>query len=717
MRIPSSVFAVGRYALALVVVAGSVALVSATKKTAFTVHDKAYYAPQAMVEYVNPGLVFTIVSAKMASDGTISMDYKVTDPSGLPLDVSGIQTPGAIRASYLSAYIPKGQTQFASYNVSTATAVSGGATATQAGGDSGGTTTTVAVGEYIYTFKTKASAGFDPTLTNRVGVYGSRNLTAWDLGTNYASATFDFVPNGTGKPAPRDVVRDADCNKCHDQMNFHGGSRVGVAICIMCHQPQTVDPNTGNTLDFKVFIHALHMGADLPTVVAGGKYQIYGHNGYTDYSTVHFPSTSLYEPLDCAATCHNPKNGAAQTNAWLTNPNRAACGSCHNNVNFATGLNHVNLPQVDDNQCAQCHNPQGESEFDASIMGAHTVPDQSKTIPGLNFTLTKVTNGGAGQKPTVAFTVRDNSGKGIPMSTLATGSLSLTMAGPTSDYGYTSFGSDVTTPGYVTESVASTATCSPDGTCSYTFTHAVPAKATGTYAIGIEGRLTATLSPGTVLQQTVNYAGINQVIYFSVDGSPVTPRRTVVALSNCNNCHTYLELHGSLRNNTAYCVLCHNPSQTDSATRATSTNAADKAAPPQGINFAMMIHKIHTGKTLAQNGLSYVVVGHGGSRSDFSNILYPVFTPSGSPPDTAKCYMCHANNSEATFPIGKNNVLDPEGLESPVPATTSACVACHFQKSAYAHADLNTDAKFGESCDVCHAAGTAFDVLQVHAGQ
>ena len=77
----------------------------------------------------------------------------------------------------------------------------------------------------------------------------------------------------------------------------------------------------------------------------------------------------------------------------------------------------------------------------------------------------------------------------------------------------------------------------------------------------------------------MNYAGKNQVIYFSVDGSTVTPRRTVVALSNCNNCHTNLELHGSLRNNTEYCVLCHNPSDTDASTRATATNAADKAAP------------------------------------------------------------------------------------------------------------------------------------------
>ena len=66
--------------------------------------------------------------------------------------------------------------------------------------------------------------------------------------------------------------------------------------------------------------------------------------------------------------------------------------------------------------CAQCHIPQGELEFDASILGAHTIPDQSKTIPGLNLTLTKVANGAAGQKPTVTFTVKDNAGNPIPMS-------------------------------------------------------------------------------------------------------------------------------------------------------------------------------------------------------------------------------------------------------------------------------------------------------------
>ena len=154
MRISCSAFAAKRLALVLALIAASVALVSGARNTAFSPHDKAYYAPQAIVEYVNPGLVFSVVSATIASDGTISVDYKVTDPTGLPLDINGIQTPGAITPRYLAAYIPSGQEQFASYIVSTATAVQGGATATQAAGDSGGTTSTVNVGEYVYTFKT-----------------------------------------------------------------------------------------------------------------------------------------------------------------------------------------------------------------------------------------------------------------------------------------------------------------------------------------------------------------------------------------------------------------------------------------------------------------------------------------------------------------------------------------------------------------------------------
>ena len=54
------------------------------------------------------------------------------------------------------------------------------------------------------------------------------------------------------------------------------------------------------------------------------------------------------------------------------------------------------------------------------------------------------------------------------------------MAGPTTDYGYTSFGAAVTTPGYVTESAMTASSCDASGNCTYTFTHTIPAGAKGT---------------------------------------------------------------------------------------------------------------------------------------------------------------------------------------------------------------------------------------------
>jgi OmcA/MtrC family decaheme c-type cytochrome len=739
MRIPSTVFAVTGKSLALLVVAGSIVMLSGQKSSGPGNHLVKSSAAQAAVEYVNPGLAFSVVSASISSSGTISVDYKITDGTGLPLDLNGILTPGVVAPKFLAAYIPAGQEEYASYIVTTATAVTGGATATQAAGDSGGTTTTVATGEYVYTFATKAPAGFNPSLTNRIGIYGSRNLTEWDLGTAYASTTFDFVPAG-GTPNPRDVVRQADCNSCHTLLSFHGGSRVGVALCIMCHQSQTSDPNTGESLDAKVFIHKIHMGSSLPSVKYGAaNYQIYGHGGYASFSTVVYPANPS-DPRNCAGSCHNPKNGAAQTSVWKTTPSRAACGSCHDDVNFATGeisytsggdTTASHLPQVDDTQCAGCHIPQGELPFDASIIGAHTVVDEAPGVPGLNFTLTKVTGAAPGKAPTVSFTVTNNAGAGIPMSyfTANSGSLSLTMAGPTTDYGYTSFGSAVTTPGYVTEAAVSGASCDGSGNCSYTFTHTIPATAKGTYTIGIEGRLSITLLPGTTQAVTTTYGGTNQIINFSVDGSPVVARRTVVAMANCQGCHTYLEIHGNLRNNVTYCVLCHNPSNTDASTRAAATNAAQKAAPAEGINFAFLIHSIHTGNKLGAAGADYAVVGFGGATTDFgqafasvpaaianTGVLYPAML-NGSVGDTANCTMCHTGGSQDVLPVGKNNVTNPAALINPTPATTSACTACHFDVPTMAHAALNTSAQFGESCTVCHGPGAAYDATTVHVGQ
>ena len=82
--------------------------------------------------------------------------------------------------------------------------------ALQATGDTGGTYTKVADGEYIYTFGGKLPAGYDQTVTNTVGIYGSRNLTEFDLGTQYDDTVFNFVPNGARVTVTRDVIKTAD---------------------------------------------------------------------------------------------------------------------------------------------------------------------------------------------------------------------------------------------------------------------------------------------------------------------------------------------------------------------------------------------------------------------------------------------------------------------------------------------------------------------------
>jgi OmcA/MtrC family decaheme c-type cytochrome len=401
-----------------------------------------------------------------------------------------------------------------------------------------------------------------------------------------------------------------------------------------------------------------------------------------------------------------------------------ACGSCHDNVNFATGANHPGGFQTDDTQCANCHIPQGETPFDASIMGAHVVatdtaafyPQNPDTlISGINVVITGVTNNKAGSAPVVAFTLLDNNKN--PIALTALGSLSFTMAGPTTDFGYTIFGTNTSTPGYVTESALTASKCDTKGNCTYSFTNLIPAKSVGTYAIGAEARRTETVLAGTTSSQSVQYGAFNPVSYFSVDGSPVETRRTIVQMTNCNTCHVALAEHGTLRSNVQYCVFCHNPSNTDATTRATATVAADKAAPPQGVNFNLLVHRIHDGVNVtASGGQPYIVVGFGGSHNDFSGVLFPGLAPTGAATDLANCAFCHVNSSEQSdlSLTGLHAVTDPQGLINPVQPFSSACSGCHVDIPTASHFLANTTT-LGESCAVCHGTGGAFTVDSVHA--
>ncbi|WP_180539264.1 OmcA/MtrC family decaheme c-type cytochrome [Nevskia soli] len=701
-----------RIALFAAVVA--LCLTGQTRRYHYGPRDKGFYLDQATLDFVSPGLVITINSAQISSAGAITVTYSLADPNGLPLDATGATTPGVISLAYVASYIPNGQEQYVAYTTSSVTGAVLG-TITRPDFELGSPATQVAPGQYTYTFQAVAPAGFDPTVTTTVAVDGNRDLTPFNLPISYAGTTFNFVPNGGVVTVTRDVIRTASCNTCHDQLAFHGGYANGMEMCVLCHQPQNADPVTGNSLDLKVMAHAIHMGSQLPSVVGtattpGVPYQIAGYMGsLTDFSTVIDPAN----PQRCGV-CHSQTTGAAQATAFLTEPTRAACGACHNNVNFATGANHPGGFQTDDTQCADCHIPQGETPFDASILGAHVVPGDTPAAYPLNpdtlissvvVNITGVTNTNAGQNPTVAFTLNDINGNPLALSALS--ALQFTMAGPTTDYGYTSFGSDVTTPGYVGED-GTQGTCDGSGNCTYTFMHAIPAGATGSYAIGAEAVRQENVLPNTNAAQTVETGSPNPVVYFSVDGSAVAPRRTVVGESNCNQCHVDLVLHGNRRNNPQYCVMCHNPSDTD-------FSEIPAGVTPQTINMAVMVHRIHDGVNVVPAGGSpYIIYGYGGSINNFSGILYPAMSTAGDAPYLQNCSLCHTNGSEQNLPVGLNAVVDPQGWINPIQPTSSACSGCHVSKAESSHFLANTNS-LGESCTVCHAAGAEFAVDAVHA--
>ncbi len=253
-----------RLALVFILVAGCALLISATAPR-FSKHDKAYYLDERTANFVRPGLYVNVYSASVADDGTITARVKVQDreTAGIPLDVKGIETPGTVSLSFIAAYIPKDQEEYTAYTTRSVTSSITGTTAVQAGTDSGGTLTALATGDYQYTFKTKAPAGFDKTATHTIGAYASRNLSDFDLSTYYADSIYNFVPDGSQAVKVRDIIRTETCNKCHDQLSAHGGPRRSVSLCILCHTAQTTDPDTGNTVDFPVMIHKIHYGSSL----------------------------------------------------------------------------------------------------------------------------------------------------------------------------------------------------------------------------------------------------------------------------------------------------------------------------------------------------------------------------------------------------------------------------------------------------------------------
>ncbi len=694
-----------RKALLLAITAGAMT-VSGSRNGPITVGPRGELSPQAMYSpqskehylstedftYVRPGFHIAVNSVTIGTDNKPLVDLSFTDDLGQPLDRLGNVTPGALSASFVIAWLNPDTLDYASYINTTATAAPPstmvGNKATQATGDSGGTWTDLDIGHATYKFGKALPAGFDATKTTTLGIYATRNTTAIVGKSYYANAEYDFRPDGQALTAKWDLIRNDACNTCHDPISAHGGSRQDVKLCVLCHNPGSTDPDTGNTVDFKVMIHKIHDGEKLPSVVAGKKYEIIGHSqSVNDYSTVAFP-----QDIRNCTTCHSA--AAAGAPAWYTEPTRAACGSCHDDLDFSTGVGHAGGPYNDDTLCASCHAPQGDREYDASIKGAHTVPLKSTQLKGFNAKIVSVTNTTPGSKPTVQFQLTNGDGSAVDPSTLGS-NLNLLLGGPTFEYG-----TGATSPAQPFRERADKA--SFDGTtATYTFTNAIPATATGTWLVSIEARRTVTLSPAPIKgPATVTEGAINPIFYVAVTDSTPVARRTAVDIAKCNKCHDQLSLHGGQRLAIAECVMCHNPNGDDSAFR-----PADKG-PVESIDFKRMIHRIHSGENLTQD---FTIYGFSGSINNFNEVRFP-----GDRRDCQQCHVAGAYVVAEFPPTDRLSTITLRDFFSPQGPTTTACLGCHDDRSPAAHAFVNA-APFGEACAACHGQDADFAVDKVHA--
>jgi OmcA/MtrC family decaheme c-type cytochrome len=646
-----------------------------------------HYLTADQLAYIRPGFNVTIKSVTIGADRKPVVQLTFTDDAGQPLDRLGKQTPGTLSVSLILAWYDPVNIDYIDYSTRTATNPTTGLTTKQAGTDSGGKWNDTALGQATYTFGTVLPQGYDVTKTHTLGIYGTRTIALTDpivINKIYTeNVTYDFRPDGQPVTDTWNATTFATCNQCHDPLSAHGSTgRQDPRVCVLCHNDtQSLDPDSGNTVNFKVMVHKIHMGASLPSVLAGHPYQIIGH-GVSDFSTVVFP-----QDIRNCTTCHMSPDPTgkvvAQAHIFLDQPNRAACGSCHDDIDWVTGANHVAGPQADDSACASCHVPQGESEFDASITGAHTVPTKSAQLQGLNFQIQNVTGAAPGAKVTVLFKVTNGDGSAVTPSSLAT--LSILIGGPTIDYATS-----------IRES-AKAATASGSA-WTYTFKTALPANATGSWTASADVYRNVTIDNHTDAGLSVRECAFNPTFTFAVTDAQPTARRTVVNLANCNTCHDVLAPHGGQRLNTQECVICHNPVADDSGSRLPA------GATPESISFQRMIHRIHTGENLTQN---FTIWGHGNSQNNYNDIRFPG--------DRRDCVACHAAGTYTVpLPDGVIPTITQLDYYSPMQPTAAACLGCHDSKPAAAHAFLNT-ATFGEACEVCHASDAEFGVDKVHA--
>jgi hypothetical protein len=354
-----------------------------------------------------------ITGATADAAGVVTVAFTVSDAAGVP--VVGLPGVQALIAKLVPASGGNAWSRWVDYNQRVQT-VSGSATGTwpnpdgtksrQGTRESTGTLTEVAPGQYTYRFALNLSAvtvggvaiPYERSLTHRVQIMMGGHSGAT------AEATFDFVPDGSAIAATRELVPTSACTKCHGlEFNGHGGDRLTMPGCVTCHSSDGsaedgVDPHGGESIDMTVMTHKIHAGGALPTAPGldgviwddpataedesddNVEYAIWGNsNSKHAWGKAEFPAV-----IENCSVCHH--GTGAQADNWKNVPSRKACGSCHDDVDFAAGVGHAAM--TNDSSCVFCHPADGVGAGQSVSVAHDWTTKDIKNIPEFDVAVT-----------------------------------------------------------------------------------------------------------------------------------------------------------------------------------------------------------------------------------------------------------------------------------------------------------------------------------------
>jgi len=686
--------------------------------------------PIGTAEKINIEVVSVVVAA--ATDAPV-VDLRLTND--LAQGLSGLP-PGDLRfvLSQLSG-APAGSGESSQWQ-SYITRDSGGIADAQASTEAATAGTLVDNGDggYQYTFAqtlNSYSGGpiFDGSRTHRLGIEirGQAPISS--------NGVFDFVPAGGAPTFTRNIVDNDTCNACHDVLEFHGGPRTDVPYCVTCHNPSSIDGDSGNTVDMAAMIHNIHSGRDGYTIVGFG-------GSIHDYSNVEFTQ----DPRNCQ-TCHAEDNqDNTEASNWRTVANRASCGTCHFDDGISTnGVHNFSIEIgdhpggflfTDDTQCLDCH---GEGASVTNSEGELVRTDQVHRIPALEagmqfvYNLVDVRNVTTGGFLEIDYSVTNQNGVAYNLDTApeftacadGTSRLAIDIGWATNDFTNVDNGNNNGAPLSINAlgigCGGSGTDLDGDGVYTVISAVAIPTGITGSIAVAIEGHPGVDLNgDGAISGSNERIAVTNAIQYFGIATSTTIPRRNVVAIEKCNQCHEQLALHGNNRTDKPeVCALCHNPNATDIPVRVAGTACeATLGLDDESIDMKSMIHGIHAG--------TIGVCGFRSSAHSYIDVVYPG--------RLNNCEGCHL--ADSYYPVEPSEILattvDANDPSTPIDdrvisPNTAVCSSCHTDALAKQHmmqngGDFNATKAVDsslissevETCVLCHGPGRLSDVKEAH---